>query len=94
MILFEFMIILHTAASHWLSTLSDVYSYINDEIETNPDKIVEKHIQSIKAAMGENVVTPENTSAPVIATTATPAANPKSADAPSSLNTKVLYMSS
>ena len=84
------MIILHTAASHWLSTLSDVYSYINDEIETNPDKIVEKHIQSIKAAMGENVVTPENTSAPFIATTATDVSNPKSEDAPSSSNTKVL----
>ena len=71
-----------------------MYSYINDEIETNPDKIVEKHIQSIKAAMGENVVTPESTSTPIIATTATPVSNPKSEDAPSSSNTKVLYMAS
>ena len=92
--LLEFMMILHTAASQLHSTLTDVYSYINDEIETNPDKIVEKHIQSIKAAMGENVITPENTSAPNIATTATPVSNPKSVDAPSSSYTKVLYMSS
>lgn len=36
-----------------LSTLlSEVFSHLNEETETEPEKIVAKHIRDIKAAMG------------------------------------------